>query len=63
MDLFTNYKTKLWHDKVAATFQINVRNLGQNIGLQPIGAFPDGSISTYRIVDPQQFIFTASFDL
>jgi hypothetical protein len=31
--------------------------------LQPVGAFPDGSIHTYRIVDPRQFILQASFDL
>jgi len=63
VDLFLNYKTKLWNDKVAACFQLNVKNLGYNSHLQPVGAFPDGSISTYRIVDPQQFILTASFDL
>jgi hypothetical protein len=63
VDMFTNYKTKIWHDKVVATFQFNVKNLGQGIHLQPIGAFPDGSISTYRITDPQEFMFTASFDL
>ena len=63
VDLFVNYKTKLWHDKVAATFQFNVKNLLYNTHLQPVGAFPDGTISTYRIIDPQQFILSASFDL
>jgi hypothetical protein len=63
VDMFVSYKTKLWNDKVGATFQVNVRNLGENGRLQPVGAFPDGTIHTYRIVDPQQFFFTASFDL
>lgn len=63
IDLFVSYKTKLWNDKVSATFNFNVKNLGQKIHLQPVNAFPDGTISTFRIVDPQQFIFTASFDL
>ncbi len=63
VDAFVSYKTKLWHDKVGATFRFNVRNLGQTTHLQPITAFPDGSISTYRITDPQQFILSASFDL
>jgi hypothetical protein len=62
-DLFAAYRTKLWKDKVGVTFRINVQNLGETGRLQPVGAFPDGSISTYRIVDPQKFIFTASFDL
>jgi hypothetical protein len=63
VDAFVSYKTKLWKDKVGATFQFNVRNLGETGRLQPVGAFPDGTIHTYRIVDPQQFIFSASFDL
>jgi len=63
VDLFVAYKTTLWKDRVGATFRFNVQNLGQRSQLQPIGAFPDGTISTYRIVDPQKFIFSASFDL
>jgi len=63
VDAFISYKTKFWRDKVGTTFQFNVQNLGENGRLQPIGAFPDGSISTYRIVDPQKFIFSVSFDL
>ena len=62
VDAFVNYKTKLWRDKIGVTFALNVTNLGQKVGLQPVGAFPDGSISTYRIIDPQQFIFTTTFD-
>ncbi|MEO5959971.1 MAG: TonB-dependent receptor, partial [Opitutaceae bacterium] len=63
VDAFVSYKMKLWGDKVNATFKLNARNLGQNSRLQPVGAFPDGSIHTFRIVDPQQFILTARFDL
>ena len=63
VDLFATYKTKLFHDKVGTTLQLNVRNLGENGRLQPVGAFPDGTFHTYRIVDPQQFIFSMSFDL
>ena len=63
VDAFVSYRTKLWRDKVGATFQFNVKNLGEGGRLQPVGAFPDGSIHTFRIVDPQQFMLTASFDL
>ncbi len=63
VDAFVSYRTKLWNDKIAATFRLNVRNLGQRTHLQPVGAFPDGTIHTYRIVDSQQFILSASFDL
>ncbi|MES1166648.1 MAG: TonB-dependent receptor, partial [Pseudomonadota bacterium] len=63
VDLFASYKTKLFNDKVGTTFKVNVRNLGENGRLQPVGAFPDGTIHTFRIIDPQQFIFTVTFDL
>jgi outer membrane receptor protein involved in Fe transport len=62
-DAFVGYRRKLWGDKVGATFQLNVRNLQENGRLQPIAAFPDGTPSAYRIVDPRQFIFSVSLDL
>ena len=39
------------------------RRLTEGGRLQPIGAYPDGTINTYRIVDPRQFILSATFDL
>ncbi|HEX2853826.1 MAG TPA: TonB-dependent receptor plug domain-containing protein [Opitutaceae bacterium] len=62
-DAFVTYRTKLWANKINAEFQLNVRNLTEGGHLQPIGAFPDGTPHTYRIVDPRQFILSASFDL
>ena len=63
VDLNLRYRTKLWADKVAATVQLNVRNVQEGGRLQAIGAYPDGTPNTYRIVDPRQFILTATFDL
>ena len=63
VDLFAAYRTKLWNDKTNATFQVNVRNAGQKTRLVPITAFPDGTISTYRIADPQQVIISLNLDL
>ena len=60
---FVSYRTKLFRNKVGANFQVNVENIGENGRLQPIGAFPDGTPNAFRIVDPQKFIFSASFDL
>ncbi|HLP03296.1 MAG TPA: TonB-dependent receptor [Opitutaceae bacterium] len=62
-DLMLSYKTKLWKEKVDATFQINARNLGEHGELRAIGVFPDGEPNAYRIFDPQQFIFQVTFDL
>ena len=62
-DAFVSYRTRLFANKVGATFQFNVRNLQENGRLQPISAYPDGTPNAYRIVDPRQFILSASFDL
>ena len=63
VDLVVGYKTRLFGDKIPASFQLNVRNLTEGGRLQPVGAYPDGTINTYRIVDPRQFILSATFDL
>jgi hypothetical protein len=64
VDLFVSYRTKLFGDRIRANFQLNVKNVQESGGrLQATGAFFDGRASTYRIVDPRQFILSASFDL
>lgn len=62
-DVFISYRTKLFNRKVGAQFQLNVRNLQENGGLKPVAAFPDGTPSAYRIVDPRIFILSVGFDL
>ncbi|MBC7368143.1 MAG: TonB-dependent receptor [Undibacterium sp.] len=62
-DAFLSYRTRLWKNRIGTTFQLNVRNLQEDGRLQAIGAFPDGKPNAYRIVDPRQFILSASFDL
>ncbi|MBM3853805.1 MAG: TonB-dependent receptor, partial [Verrucomicrobia bacterium] len=52
LDLNLRFRTRLWANRVGANFQLNVRNLQEDGGrLQAIGAFPDGTPHTYRIVD------------
>jgi hypothetical protein len=64
VDLFVSYRTKLFNDKIPATFQFNVKNVGESGGrLQAVSAFLDGSAAAYRIVDSRQFILTATFEL
>ncbi|MSU25128.1 MAG: TonB-dependent receptor [Opitutus sp.] len=62
-DFNVRYRMRLWANKVATTIQLNARNLTESGHLQPIGAYPDGTPHTFRIVDPRQFILTATFDL
>jgi hypothetical protein len=64
VDLFVTYNTKLFNGKVRARFQVNVNNVFEDGGtLQAVQAFFDGKAATYRIVDPRQFRFSATFEL
>jgi hypothetical protein len=64
IDLFVAYRTRLFRDRVRANFQLNVRNVGEKGGgLLPTQVFPDGTPLAYRIIDPRQFILSASFEL
>ncbi len=64
VDAFVTYNTRLFHDKVRARFQLNVRNLQEwKAHLEAVAAYPDGSPNTYRIIEPAVFIFTTTFDL
>lgn len=63
VDAFISYRMKMFSDRVNATFQLNARNIGENGRLQPIGAFPDGTPNAFRIVDPQIFFLTATFEM
>ena len=63
LDFNAAYRTRLFADRVAATFQLNARNVTEDGRLQTILANPDRSPRAFRIVDPRQFIFTVSFDL
>jgi hypothetical protein len=49
--------------KVNTTLQFNVRNVQEGGRLQAISAYPDGTPNAYRIIEPRQFILSASFDL
>jgi outer membrane receptor for monomeric catechols len=59
-DLLFGYKTTVF--TVKTKFQLNVRNVLENGRLQAVAAYPDGAPSAYRIIDPRQFILSATFD-
>ena len=63
-DLLLSYgNLRFFNDKVRARLQLNVRNVLENGRLQRISFNPDGTAWNYRIIDPRQFILTATFDL
>lgn len=63
IDLLFTYSTRILSDRVRANFQLNVKNVNESGRLQGVGVNPDGRFWQYRIIDPRQFILTASFDL
>lgn len=62
IDGWVSYRTKLWHEKVRARFQLNVRNLFDKRDLLPQVALSDGSVGLYTIQAPRQLIFSADFE-
>jgi outer membrane receptor protein involved in Fe transport len=62
VDLMVSYNLKLFRDKVGCKLQLNVRNVFEGGHLEAIAYNPDGQAWNYRIVDPRQFILTATFD-
>lgn len=53
----------MFNDKVRTNLQLNVRNAFEDGRLQPVAAYPDGSIYADRIIEPRRLILSASFDL
>ena len=63
VDLSASYGFRLFKDRVRTRVQLNVRDALENGRLQKVAVNPDGSTFAYRIVDPRQFILSASFEL
>ncbi len=63
VDLLLAHQLRLFHNKISARVQLNVRNVFENGRLQTVGVNPDGRGYNFRIIDPRQFILSATFDL
>lgn len=61
-DLWFGYRTKIWNDKVGMKLQLNIVNALESGELRVVGVNYDGSPNAYRIIDPRQFILSATFD-
>jgi len=61
-DFGVGYTTRVFADKIRLRVQLNARNLFENGRLQPVGALPDGTPHTYRIIDPRLIMLTAAFE-
>ncbi len=60
VDAWMGYKMKIEDNKYDLSFQLNIRDLDQGGGFRPIAANPDGSHSTYQIVQPRTFYLTTT---
>ncbi len=63
LDLSAGYRFRLFSDKVRTKVQLNVKNALEGGRIQAIGVNPDGNGYAFRIIDPRQFILSASFEL
>ncbi len=63
IDLFLKHSVRMFHNRVTARFQLNVRNAFESGRLQTIAVNPDGKGYAFRIIDPRQFILSATFEL
>jgi outer membrane receptor protein involved in Fe transport len=63
VDLSAGYNLRLYRDKVRCRLQLNVNNVFEDGRLQAVAVNPDGTPWAFRIIDPRQFILSASFDL
>jgi hypothetical protein len=63
VDLWAGYNFQMFHNKVGCRVQLNVTNIFEGGRLQAIAFNPDGTPYAFRIIDPRQFLLTATFDL
>ena len=63
VDLSAGYNLKFFRDRVRTRLQLNVKNVFEDGRLQAVGFNPDGQPYAFRIIDPRQFLLTATFSL
>ena len=62
LDLWASYTRKIFRDKVRMRIQLNLRDVNNAGGLQPVSFNLDGSPAQYRILDPRTWFVTTTFD-
>lgn len=61
-DFWVSWSGRILNDRVRMRVQFNVQNAFEGRHLRPIRANPDGSISTYRIVQGRTWFVTTNFN-
>jgi hypothetical protein len=60
-DLWFAYSRRIWSDKIGFKLQLNINNAFEGGRLMPTQVNFDGTPWAFRIIDPRQFILTATF--
>jgi len=60
VDAWVGYKMKVFANRYDLSFQLNARDLQESGGYRRIAANPDGTHSTYQIVQPRTFFLTTT---
>lgn len=60
IDLWAGHERDL-NDRVTWRIQLNLRNVGEDVGLTPISANPDGTVAVQRITEGMNWSITNSF--
>lgn len=59
-DLWAGYERQL-NDAIEWRVQLNLRNVGENVGLTPISVNPDGTVAAQRITEGMTWSLTNTF--
>ena len=62
-DFKISYRFRFAKGKISGRVQLNINDVFENGRLQKVAVNPDGKPWAFRIIDPRQFIFSATFDL
>ena len=62
VDFWVAYRLRFLGEKVRTKVQLNVVNAFEDGSLRPVGFDYLGTPNAFRIIDPRQFILTATFD-
>lgn len=61
-DLWIRYQRRILNGRTNMKLQLNVNDVFQGGELRPVAVNYDGSPYSFRIIDPRQFVLTATFD-
>ncbi len=62
LDVWFGYTRRIWNDRINWNIQVNLRNLTEDTGFEPINVDSDGTASVYRIRHGRTWYLSSTFD-